>query len=286
MTSGRRLIPRVPRVSFGRGPHAGRSKAMSTLETASPHPSPVQAGADEAAIRRVRVDFAAVHRIIVHENMHEGTWNHFSCKVPGRPGHLLITPGQTHFSRVTASSLVEVGPDGRPVGGEGRLNVSAWAIHEPIQRARPDIMCALHIHAPYSTALASIDGWRLDERGSQNAAVFYGNCAYFGYEGIVTEADEGERMVEALGDKRVLFLANHGVLMVGDTIEKTMLWLYQLERACMNEMLALQTGRTIRPIPVEAARHNADMSVESAGEAGYLEGMKETLDAAGQDYAD
>ena len=249
------------------------------------HSVPGGEGIDEAAIRQARIDFAAVHRIIVHENMHEGTWNHFSCKVPGRSGHLLITPGQTHFSRVTASNLVEVGRTDARWAGEGRLNVSAWAIHAPVQRARPDIMCALHIHAPYSTALASIDGWRLDERGSQNAAVFYGNCAYFGYEGIVTEADEGERMVEALSDKRVLFLANHGVLIVGDTIEKTMLWLYQLERACMNEMLALQTGRRIRPIPVEAAQHNADMSVESAGEAGYLEGMKELLDAEGQDYA-
>ena len=156
--------------------------------------SAAQAGLDEIAIRKARVDFAAVHRIVVHENMHEGTWNHFSCKVPGRPGHLFITPGQTHFSRVTASSLVEVGPTGRPVGREGRLNVSAWAIHHPIQRARPDIVCALHVHGPYSTALASIDGWRFDERGSQNAAVFYGNCAYFGYEGLVTESDEGERM--------------------------------------------------------------------------------------------
>ncbi len=53
----------------------------------------------------------------------------------------------------------------------------------------------------------------------------------------------------------------------------------------MNEMLALQTRRSLRRIPVEAAQHNADMSVESGGEAGYLEGMKEVLDAEGQDYA-
>ena len=241
---------------------------------------------DTCMSRVCRVDFAAVHRIVVYENMHEGTWNHFSCKVPGRPGHLFITPGQTHFSRVTASSLVEVGPDGKPFVRAGRLNVSAWAIHAPIQRARPDIVCALHVHGPYSTALASIEGWRFDERGSQNAAVFYENCAYFGYEGLVTESDEGERMAEALGDKRVLFLANHGVLVVGDTIEKAMLWLYQLERACMNELLVLQAGRRIRPIPVAAARHNAELSIESWGEAGYLEGMKEVLDAEGQDYAD
>ncbi|MYE33358.1 MAG: hypothetical protein F4X23_00715 [Gemmatimonadales bacterium] len=277
--------PRARREVRGKS-RARRRQAMSAPETASPPiPSATEADADEAAIRRARVDFAAVHRIIVHENMHEGTWNHLSCKVPGRPGHLLISPGRTHFSRVTASNLVEVNADGRSVGGEGRLNVSAWAIHAPIQRARPDVTCALHVHPPYSTALASIDGWEFDERGSQNAAIFYGNCAYFGYEGIVTEADEGERMVEALGDKRVLFLANHGVLMVGDTIEKTMLWLYQLERACMNEMLALQSGGKIRPIPVEAARYNAALSAYAVGEAGYLDGMKDVLDADGQDYA-
>ncbi len=248
--------------------------------------SATRSGMGEDAVRQARVDLAAVHRIVVRENMHEGTWNHFSCKVPGRPGNLLVTPGRTHFSRVTASGLVEVGPRGRAVGREGRLNVSAWAIHDPIQRARPDIACALHVHGPWSTALASIDGWRFDERGSQNAAVFHGNCAYFGYEGLVTESDEGERMAEALGGKRVLFLANHGVLVVGDTIERAMLWLYQLERACMNQLLVLQANRRVRPIPISAARRNAELSTESAAEAGYLEGMKAVLDAAGEDYAD
>lgn len=255
---------------------------MSPLETA---PTPTLTPLDAAAIRQTRVDLAALHRITVLENLHEGTWNQFSCKVPGKPGHILLTPGQTHFSRVTATSLVELDPEGNAVGGEGRLNVSAWAIHDPIQRARPDIACALHVHAPCSTALASIDGWRLNERGSQNAAVFYDNCGYFGYEGIITGSDEGEHMAVALGDKRVLFLANHGVLVVGDTIEKAMLWLYQLERACMNELLALQTGRSILDIPVEAARYNAEMSIDSAGEAGYLDGMKAVLDHQGQDYA-
>lgn len=257
---------------------------MSTTQTA-PAPTESSSPADEAAIWQTRVDLAALHRITVLENMHEGTWNQFSCKVPGKPGHILLSPGQTHFSRVTASSLVELDPAGNAVSGDGQLNVSAWAIHDPIQRARPDIVCALHVHAPYSTALVSIDGWRLNERGSQNAAVFLNNCAYFGYEGIITESDEGVRMAEALGDQRVLFLANHGVLVVGDTIEKTMLWLYQLERACMNELLALQAGGTIREIPMEAAEYNAEMSIDSAGEAGYLEGMKAVLDHQGQDYA-
>ena len=238
-----------------------------------------------AATRQAREDLAACHRITVLENLHEGTWNQFSCKVPGRPGHILLTPGMTHFSRVTASSLVELDGQGRAVEGGGRLNQSAWAIHHPIHAARPDIQCILHVHAPYSTALCSIDGWRFDERGSQNAGVFFENVAYFGYEGIVTGEDEGHRMVEALGDRRVLFMANHGVLIVADTIEKAMLFLYQLERACMNEWLVLSTGRGIRRIPVEAARRNAALSEGTPGEAGYLEAMKDVLRQRGSDFA-
>lgn len=125
---------------------------MSSTE-AAPLASP---GTD--AIRAARVDLAACHRITVCEDLHEGTWNQFSCKVPERPGHLLLTPGMTHFSRVTASNLVELDSEGSAVSGEGRLNRSAWAIHHPIQTARADIVCALHVHAPYSTALCSIDG--------------------------------------------------------------------------------------------------------------------------------
>lgn len=256
---------------------------MTPTRTAA---APETGAAADAAIRAAREDLAACHRITVLENLHEGTWNQFSCKIPGRPGHILLTPGMTHFSRVTASSLVELDPEGNAVAGDGRLNQSAWAIHHPIHTARPDITCILHVHAPYSTALCSIEGWRLNERGSQNAGVFFQNVAYFGYEGIVTGEDEGERMVEALGDRRVLFMANHGVLVVADTIEKAMLFLYQLERACMNEALVLSTGRQLSEIPVEAARHNARLSEGVPGEAGYLEAMKDALRASGQDFAE
>jgi len=242
-------------------------------------------GGTDEAVRRAREDLAAVHRIAVLENLHEGTWNHFSCKVPGRPGHLLLTPGQTHFSRVTASRLVETDPEGRPVGG-GALNQSTWAIHAPIHRLRPDMACALHVHAPHSTALASIEGWRLNERGGQNASHVFDDVGYFDYEGVVTDADEGERMAEALGDRRVLFLLNHGVLVLGETIENAILHLYNLERACQTEALIRMMGGTQRTISLEAAQRNVAHSHEGFGEAGYLEAMKDVLAHAGEDFAD
>ncbi len=237
-------------------------------------------------LRQTRIDLAAVHRITVLEGLHEGTWNHFSATVPGRPGYLLLSPGHTHFSRVTASSLLMTDPDGNVVEGTGSPNISAWAIHAPIYRARPDLSCALHVHSPYLTALASTEGWRLDTRGGQLAGVFHDNIAYFDYEGIVTEDEEGERMAEALGDGSTLIMANHGALVAAASIEMAMLHLLSLERACMTEWMVRSAGGRIRRVPHDVAEAVAATAPDGFGELGYLDGMKAVLDHEGQDYAD
>lgn len=237
-------------------------------------------------LRQKRIDLAAVHRITVLEGLHEGTWNHFSATVPGRPGYLLLSPGYTHFSRVTASSLLMTDPDGNVVEGTGNPNKSAWAIHAPIYRARPDLHCALHVHSPYLTALASTEGWRLDTRGGQLAGVFHGNVAYFDYEGIVTEDEEGERMAEALGDRNTLIMANHGALVAAASIEVAMLHLLSLERACMTEWMVRAGRGRMRRVPHEVADAVAATAPDGFGELGYLDGMKAVLDHEGHDYAD
>ncbi len=236
-------------------------------------------------VRETRIELAAVHRIVVLENMHEGTWNHFSAKVPGKPGYLLLTPGHTHFSRVSAGGLLMTDPDGAVVGAAGTPNASAWAIHQPIHLARPDIACVLHVHPAYATALASLEGWEFNTRASQQAAGFTDRVAYYGYDGVVTDASEGARMAAALGDKWVLFMANHGVLVVGETIELALLRLIMLEKACQIEWLALSTGRLIHPMPERVARRVADMDRQGFGELGYLDAMKDVLDSRGPDYA-
>lgn len=262
---------------------------QSTTATANATPAAIGDPARTTArdlLRRTRVDLAAVHRITVLEGLHEGTWNHFSATVPGRPGYLLLSPGQTHFSRVTASSLLMTDPHGNVVEGSGIPNKSAWAIHAPLYRARPDLACALHVHSPYLTALASTEGWRLDTRGGQLAGVFHGNVAYFDYEGIVTEDEEGERMAEALGDNSTLIMANHGAMVAAASIEVAMLHLISLERACMTEWMVRAGGGRMRRVPVEVAEAVAAMAPDGFGERGYLDGMKALLDHEGQDYAD
>src|SRR3546814_3210591 len=66
------------------------------------------------------------------------------------------------------------------------------------------------------------------------------------FRSLASDLEEGERMARALGAKRVLFLANHGVVVVGPNIARAFEDLYYLERACQVQVLAHSTGRPLR----------------------------------------
>ena len=68
---------------------------------------------------------------------------------------------------------------------------------------------------PYATALTSIEDGRI-EMCTQNAFRFWDRIAYDEhYGGVALSNDEGDRMCRALGDKDILFLRNHGVIVSG-----------------------------------------------------------------------
>ena len=108
------------------------------------------------------------------------------------------------------------------------------------------------------------------EMAVQTAIGFYEDVAYDeSYNGLAFDVAEGERMARALGDKSVLMLANHGVLVVGKTVPQAFERLYFLERAAQAQVLALSTGRPLRLIPESVikktvAQFNDSMSVGGA----------------------
>jgi ribulose-5-phosphate 4-epimerase/fuculose-1-phosphate aldolase len=106
---------------------------------------------------------------------------------------------------------------------------------------------------PYSSALSIVKGARLEPIGQQSLP-FYNRCAYYDEFNALAHSDsEGDRMAAALGDKAVLFLASHGVIVVGPTCGEAFDDLYYLERACMNQIQAMSTGRELNRIPADVA---------------------------------
>lgn len=205
--------------------------------------------------RELRIDLAAAFRWAARYNYHEAVANHFSVAVSDNGRQFLLQRAGQHFSQVKASDLILLDLD-NPVSldAEGAPDPSAWYLHGHLHQALPQARCVLHVHAPYTLALACLKDFEflmLD----QNACRFYGRIAYDrNYNGIALDDNEGERVAALMEDgKSVLFMGNHGIMVIGPTVAQAFDELYYLEKAAHTQVLAMQTGRELAIIPNDIA---------------------------------
>lgn len=235
-----------------------------------------------------RRHLAAAFRWAARLDMHEATANHFSAAVSDDGSQFLLNPRGRHFSRVTASELLLL--DSAAAGMEGvdpAADPTAWYLHAHLHQLVPRARVVLHTHMPYTTALTCLRDFEflpLD----QNACRFYERIAYDrDYAGMALDDTEGVRVARLLGDdKSVLFLANHGVLVVGATVAEAFDELYYLEKAAQLQVLALSTGQPLQLIPHETAALACKQWQEypQAAELHFSE-LLAILDAECSDYA-
>jgi ribulose-5-phosphate 4-epimerase/fuculose-1-phosphate aldolase len=232
-----------------------------------------------AATRAVRVDLAAAFRLAVRLDLHEGVCNHFSAMLDDGKTFLLNRYG-LHWSEVTASNLIALDAGGNILEGEGEIEKTAFYIHSRIHLAHPRAACVLHTHMPYATTLTLLEGGRL-EMVEQNALRFHDDIAYDDtYNGLVVDDAEGDRLARVLGTKRCLFLANHGVIVVGATVAEAFDSLYYLERACRLQVLARATGLPFRKVRPEVVRETCRLiAADTPKYAGaHFSALKRILD--------
>ena len=196
-----------------------------------------------------REDLTAALRWAAQLGLNEGVCNHFSVEVSA--DRYLINPQGLHWSEVKASDMLLIDGAGTVLEGPHPLEPTAFFIHSNIHRHNPHAKVVLHTHMPYATALTLIEGGRL-EWCNQNTLRFWDRVAYDDtYNGVALDAAEGVRIAQQLRGKDVMFMASHGVTVVGETMAWAFDDLYYLERACMHQVLAVQGagGKPLRRVP-------------------------------------
>ena len=167
-------------------------------------------------------------------------------------------------------SLIRVDDQVRTVEGEGIAN-PAVRFHIWTYRARPDIHAIAHTHAPAASALSLLG--RPLIVAHMDAMMLYDDCAHLAQWPGVPHADEEGRIIStALGDKRAILLANHGLLTVGSSVEEATYLAYFMERAARLQLDAEAAG-TIEPIEPEHGRAAHDFLLKPevvAGTFAYL----------------
>ena len=206
-----------------------------------------------ATEQRLRQELAACYRLIAHFRMSDLIFTHISLRLPGPEHHFLINPYGLLFDEITASSLVKIDLQGRPVEPSPHpVNPAGFVIHSAIHAAREDAHCVLHTHTRAGCAVAALECGLLPV--NQMSMEFYGRVAYHAYEGIALDMDEQQRLVADLGDKPVMILRNHGLLATGGSVAEAFLRMYYLEKACEIQLAAQSAGQVILP-PAEVCAH-------------------------------
>lgn len=236
-----------------------------------------------------RQDLAAAFRWAARLNLHEAVANHFSLATSPDGTRFLINPNGRHFSRITASSLVEIdATDPMTMTRPDAPDPTAWGLHGAIHRACPHAVCVMHVHSVHATVLASLADSRLPAI-DQNTAMFHNRHVVDDHYGGMAFEAEGERCARLLADPKIttMVMGNHGVLVIGRTVAETFNRLYYFERAAETYIRALQTGRPLRILPEDIAERTAREWESYPGFAEtHLRELRAILDAEAPDYAD
>jgi ribulose-5-phosphate 4-epimerase/fuculose-1-phosphate aldolase len=239
--------------------------------------------------RTLRQDLAAAFRWTARLGMHEAVANHFSLAVNPEGTRFLINPNGRHFSRITASSLIEIdAADPATMDRPDAPDPTAWGLHGSIHRACPHAVCVMHVHSVHATVLASLADSRLPAI-DQTSAMFHNRQVVDDQFGGMAFGEEGARCAALLADPRIttMIMGNHGVLVIGATVAETFNRLYYFERAAETYIRALQTGRPLRVLPDEIAEKTArDWETYPGFAEAHLRELRAILDAEDPGYAD
>lgn len=217
---------------------------------------------------QARQQLAACYRVFDMLGWSEMIYNHITLKVPGEEGAFLINPFGLHFSEVTASNLVKIDIDGNTLDDSPHpVNLAGFVQHAVFHRHLPDAHCIMHTHTTAGMAVSSVEGGL--RPANFYACNFIGQIAYHDFEGVTVRSEEGTRLIENLGDKRVMFLRNHGILVMGRTLPEAFIKHWSLQRACEIQVATAAMGPAIEVPPDVIAVHQRYLSkVQIPGGAG------------------
>jgi ribulose-5-phosphate 4-epimerase/fuculose-1-phosphate aldolase len=234
----------------------------------------------------VRVDLAASYRLVTLFGWEDLVFTHISARVPGAADQFLINPFGVFFDEMTASSLVKIDLQGRPVGESAfPVNQAGYVIHSAILAARPDVRCVLHTHTLNGTAVSTQRAGLLPI--SQHSIQVIPSLGYHDFEGVALNDDEKPRLVADLGDNDHLILRNHGLLTVGETVADAFVAMYYLETSCAIQVRAHAGGGELTTVAKETIeRSNAQVRTAAGTSRGALiwPGLLRRLDRIDPSY--
>jgi len=208
---------------------------------------------------KIKEDLASLYKIIAKLGLDDHTYTHLSAR-PDGADYYYIFPFGYRFEEVTPECLLKVSLDGEILEGqECQYNITGYVIHGSIYKARTDLSSILHLHTVSSVAVSAMKSGLLPI--SQWALHFYEKLSYHDYNALAIDHNaHGRSLAADLGDKKVIFLRNHGFITCGNNIQEALFYCYHLDLACKTQVATLScNAELIMPDHETCLRANKEL---------------------------
>ena len=197
----------------------------------------------------LREDVAWACRILAMGGHGDYTLGHVSARGV-RGDQVQMKPNGLGLEEVEPEDVLTIDLDARKLAGEGPVHLEA-VLHTEVYKLRTDVGAVIHTHPLYTTALGATDANL--EMLNHDAVLFREGLAYFDDTAeLIVRPEQGEAVARTLGEKRVVVMRGHGVLVVGKTIPWAVYTALTLERVVQIQAIASSLG-TLRPMSAEMA---------------------------------
>jgi L-fuculose-phosphate aldolase len=194
--------------------------------------------------RELLVDACRILQAEGHEHFHLG---HASLRDGPGSDRFWVKRSGIGLGEVTIEDLVLLDLDGHRIAGDGSLH-QELPLHGEIYRQRADVGAIVHTHPPYASALAATEApFRLV---GQDSLPFASGLPRYESARTITTAEQGRAVAQAVGDGPLVLLRNHGITVVGGTIQEAVYLAVAFERSVRIQTIAATLG-TIREIPAD-----------------------------------
>ena len=180
--------------------------------------------------------------------LNQGTSGNISVRYGKR---MLITPSAVPYAEMEPEMLASLPLDGDGAWDGPMKPSTEWRFHLDILIARPEVDAVVHAHPTYCTALAM--NRRTIPAAHYMVAAFGGTDVRCSDYATFGTAALSKTALAALEERTACLLANHGMIALGETLEKAMWRAVELETLARQYCHALAIGTPVLLTDAEIA---------------------------------
>ena len=190
-------------------------------------------------------------------------------------GSMLVNPWGLWWEEVTASDVIRVDADGAVI--EGRWDVTpAIHIHTELHRNRADARVVVHNHPYHATVLAAAG--LLPEILHQTTCMYDGDMVFVDeYDGEISDPSKGSALAQAIGDASIIILANHGLIVTGQTLAQATYRAAGFDRQCRLMVDMLKIGGPHKVVPEDSRGAMKHTMIQRASEVYWAGAVRQLI---------